>query len=612
MVRKALLPGGLAILAYGLWESPRFSEIAAGVAIFLLGMRSLEEGFRAYTRGALEGILRRTTDRPWKSVAFGLVTTTLLQSSSLVSVITISFLSSGLLGLAAGLGIIFGANLGTTTGAWLVAGLGLKVDIAAYAMPMLVLGVVLLLQKPKALKGAGYILTGLGFLFLGIHYMKEGFEGVRQGLDLARFAVAGFQGVLLFALLGLVATVVVQSSHATLVLTITALAAQQITYENALALAIGANLGTTITAVLGALGADEQGKRLAAAHVLFNVATGTVAVVFLRPLLVVVDAATGALGIAPDDYLLKLAAFHTAFNLLGVCLFAPFTGKLVRLLGGWFPVQERTAAEPRYLHRAAVDFPDTAVEAVRNEVARMYEDALGLVARVLGLEPREVFSAQDLSELLVHHRSEVSPFDVDEEYEHGLKALYGAVVAFISHASFTWQAQQSGRLHWLRNAGGHLVEAVKAAKHLQKNLVRHATSPNPHQRAEYLELRLQVGGLLRRLEGLTRTTDGAEFVVTLDGLNLAADELEQNLPPRLYRLLHEGHLAPAAATSLLKDYGYAGALARDFTAAARTLFLETRASAQAAQRAVAPDPAEVQQVLTDTPANSDQKGESPP
>ncbi|MHB8767013.1 MAG: Na/Pi cotransporter family protein [Deferrisomatales bacterium] len=610
-MRKALLPLTLAVLAYGLWASSHFTEIAAGVAVFILGMLSLEQGFRALAGGVLEGILRRTTDRPWKSLAFGVVTTTILQSSSLVSVLTISFLSAGLLGLAEGVGIVFGANLGTTTGAWLVAGFGLKVDIAAYAMPMLVLGVVLVLQRPKALKAAGYVLTGLGFLFLGIHHMKEGFEAFRQGLDLTRFAVAGVKGVLLFALLGGAATVVVQSSHATLVLTITALAAHQITYENALALAIGANVGTTVTAVLGALGANEQGKRLAAAHVLFNVATGAVAVVFLGPLMGVVDAATRAVGIAADEHLLKLAAFHTAFNLLGLGLFVPFTKPLVGLLGRWFPVRAASAAEPRYLNRAAVDFPDTAVEAVRNEVLRMFDDALALVARVLGLEPREVFSEDDLGRAL-GHRVEVPPFDVDEEYEHGIKALYGAVVAFISRAAFTWQAEQSGRLHWLRNAAGHLVEAVKAAKHLQKNLVRHAASPNPYQRAEYQGLRLQVAGLLRRLEGLGRVAEGADVVVALDAVRLAADELEQGLPPRLYRLLHEGRVSPAAATSLLNDYGYARELARDLAAAAGTLFLDTRAPAQAAQRAVTLDAAERQQVLAEARETTGQKGATPP
>jgi phosphate:Na+ symporter len=237
MLKKILLPTILLILAYGFWVSPDFKEIAAGVSIFLFGMLFLEDGFKAFTGGVLEKLLQKTTDKTWKSLLFGVVSTSIMQSSSLVSVITISFISAGLVTLVAGIGIIFGANIGTTTGAWLVAAFGLKVKISAYAMPMLVFGIVLSFQKSKYLKGAGAVLAGLGFLFLGIHYMKEGFEAFKDSFDLASLAVAGYPGLFLFAAIGAAATVVMQSSHATLVLILTALAASQITYDNGLALA---------------------------------------------------------------------------------------------------------------------------------------------------------------------------------------------------------------------------------------------------------------------------------------------------------------------------------------------------------------------------------------
>ena len=150
MLRKIILPTILIVLAYGFWVSPDFKEITAGVSIFLFGMLFLEDGFKAFTGGTLESVLRKTTDRYWKSLSFGMVSTTLMQSSSLVSVITISFISAGLVSLAAGIGIIFGANIGTTTGAWLIAGFGLKVKISAYAMPMLVFGIILAFQKSKS------------------------------------------------------------------------------------------------------------------------------------------------------------------------------------------------------------------------------------------------------------------------------------------------------------------------------------------------------------------------------------------------------------------------------------------------------------------------------
>jgi phosphate:Na+ symporter len=311
MLKKILLPSILLILAYGFWVSPDFKEIAAGVAIFLFGMLFLEEGFKAFTGGFLEKLLQRTTDKTWKSLLFGVVSTTIMQSSSLVSVITISFISAGLVTLVAGIGIIFGANIGTTTGAWLVAAFGLKVKISAYAMPMLVFGIVLAFQKSKYLKGIGSVLAGLGFLFLGIHYMKEGFEAFKDSFDLASLAVAGYPGLFLFAGIGAAATVVMQSSHATLVLILTALAASQITYENGLALAIGANVGTTITAIIGALSANVQGKRLAGAHLIFNVVTGVIAIVFISQFVWAVDMISNQVGIASDNYTMKLAVFHT-------------------------------------------------------------------------------------------------------------------------------------------------------------------------------------------------------------------------------------------------------------------------------------------------------------
>ena len=337
-LKQILLPVILGLLIFGFWISPDFQVIAAGVAIFLFGMLMLEDGFKLFSGGFLEQMLEKATSSTARALSFGVVTTTVMQSSSLVSVITISFLSAGLITLAAGVGIIFGANIGTTTGAWLVAGFGLKVKISAYAMPMLALSVILVFQKSKYLRGIGYVLGGLGFLFLGIHYMKEGFETFKDQFDLTRFAMTGIIGLIVYTLVGAAATVVMQSSHATMVLIITALAAQQISYENALALAIGANIGTTITAIIGAMTSNYQGKRLALAHLIFNLVTAGVALLLISPLRDAVDWISAGVGIANDDYALKLAVFHTIFNTMGVALMLPVMQKLLQFL-------ERTIVE---------------------------------------------------------------------------------------------------------------------------------------------------------------------------------------------------------------------------------------------------------------------------
>ena len=173
---------------------------------------------------------RKPPIRSGKGLTFGLTTTSLLQSSSLVSVIVISFLSAGLIGFETGIGIILGANLGSTAGAWLVAVFGLTVDLSAYAMPMLVFGLILNTRKQKHLRGSGYILMGIGFLFLGIHYMKEGFDAFQSGINLYDFRVGGFQGILIYSLVGVVATIIMQSTNALMVLLFSALAVGQLDY----------------------------------------------------------------------------------------------------------------------------------------------------------------------------------------------------------------------------------------------------------------------------------------------------------------------------------------------------------------------------------------------
>ncbi len=572
MLRKALLPSILLVLAYGFWVSPDFKVISAGVAIFLFGMLSLEQGFQTFTGGTLERILQRATSSRLKSLGFGVITTTLMQSSSLVSVITISFLSAGLISLAAGIGIIFGANLGTTTGAWLIAGFGLKVKISAYAMPMLVFGVVLIFQSSKKLKGIGYILAGLGFLFLGIHYMKEGFEAFKNAIDLTRFAVGGYRGLFMFAGIGVAATVIMQSSHATLVLIITALATGQITYENALALAIGANVGTTITAILGSLSSNESGKRLAAAHLIFNVVTGVIAIAMIHHLVDLVDWLARGLGIAPDDHTLKLALFHTIFNLIGIVVMLPFVDPLVRFLQRIIPERRPEVDRPKYLTSASAEYPDTAVEAVRRETLRVYEAAIRIIIDALGLKSADIFSNEDLEKAVAARRS-VSEYDVDAEYEKHIKPLYSAIIAFISETAFSRRDEENSILAWLRDANREIVEAVKDTKHLQKNLLRYLASDNDAIRDAYNEIRVSIAATIRELEALRQEGDDSVIdALALDAVKLSVDQSQERISRLLTELIGRHEITPEMGSSLLNDSNYAYNVSINLVRAAEKLF----------------------------------------
>jgi len=596
MIKKIFLPTILLVLAYGFWISPDFKEISAGVAIFLFGMLSLEEGFKAFTGGVLERLLRKTTSSLWKSLSFGVVSTTLMQSSSLVSVITISFLSAGLISLAAGIGIIFGANLGTTTGAWLIAGLGMKVKISAYAMPMLVFGIILVFQKSKSLNGIGYILAGLGFLFLGIHYMKEGFEAFRDTIDLTKFAVAGYPGILLFTLLGVAATVIMQSSHATLVIIITALAANQITYENGLALAIGANIGTTITAILGSMSANVQGKRLAGAHLIFNFTTAIIAIALIHQIKDLVDVFSGWVGIGADDWTLKLAVFHTIFNTIGVVVMMPVIQQLVRFLERTMPEKALTVAQPKYLNDSVIELPDTAIEAVRKEILHLYDNAFAIIAHGLDLHRHDILSERDLEEVVQEERKVIA-IDIDKEYDKNVKGLYSDIVDFISHAQTRMTPEQTDELFALRAAGRDIVEAIKDTKHMHKNLSQYVVSDNQNIRAEYNQIRVHLGSVLRRLAEARDERDDPTTILSLDTIKLEMEENDSTANGILEVLIRENSITAEMATSLMNDSAYAYDVAKNLVQMGEVLLASGDLEFKEVERSITLDEDEVEEVM---------------
>lgn len=570
MIRRILLPVIFAVLAWGFWISPDFNEIAAGIAIFLFGMIFLEDGFHTFTGGLLERLLAKTTDRYWKSLMFGIATTTMMQSSSLVSVITISFLSAGLISLAAGIGIIFGANLGTTTGAWLVAGFGLKVKISAYAMPMLAFGVILVFQSSRTLKGIGYVLSGLGLLFLGIHHMKEGFDAFKQTIDLTRFQMAGLAGLMVFSLVGTVATVIMQSSHATLVLIITALAAGQVSYENALALAIGANIGTTITAIIGSLSANHQGKRLALAHLFFNIVTGIIAIGFIHQFILAVEWISGRIGIEDGNYTLKLALFHTLFNSVGILLMSPTIGIMVNALVRILPEPRIAFIEPKYLNDSAMEFPETFFEAAKNETFHLYDNALEIITHGLNLHRHLVQSDIDMAEYLDRDRT-LMEIDLDAKYAQSVKSLHSAIVAFLSRAQVQMPEEFADRIYQLRKASDEIVQAVKNVKHLRKNVVKYMISPNKDIRREYNALRYQIAMVIRTIDRL-RKEDPDTDVLDFDEYKIAISEGHSVATGELDRLIREGLIAPEMATSLINDYGYARSIVWGLSSVGEILF----------------------------------------
>lgn len=576
MLRKILLPAILGILAYGFWISPNFKVIAAGVSIFLFGMLSLEEGFKAFSGGTLEKILQKSTDKLYKSIGFGFLTTAIMQSSSLVSVLTISFLGAGLIGLTQGVGIILGANIGTTTGAWLMAGFGLKVNISAYAMPLLVFGVILIFQKTKSLKGIGYIFAGLGFLFLGIHYMKEGFEAFKDTVDISSFAVSGFKGLIIFLGIGVLATIVMQSSHATIVLILAALSVGQITYENALALTIGANIGTTVTAVIGSLSSNTDGKRLAGAHFIFNMITAFIAVIIIEQMMFTVDVISNFIGIAEDNHTLRLAVFDSIFKIMGVLLFIPFVDKLVIFLNKTLKSdvgKSKSIDNAKYLNNSVLAIPLTSMAAISRETKHLYANTFEIITHGLNLKRSNIISAMPLEEVIKDAYS-TSPTDIDTFYNNKIKGIYGEILDFSAKAQSDMTPQDIETLYNLKLANRDLVEAVKDTKHLQKNLIKYSKHTNNHIQKEYNRIRRDLAELLRNLNIIATTNEEDVILILLSKVKVHTKKYDILSNGTLDNLIREGLITNEMATSLMNDSNYAYNISKNLIDMAEIIFTD--------------------------------------
>lgn len=353
-----------------------------GLALFLLAMLLMTEGLNVFAGSGLKQLLGRWTSTPLRGVFAGILVTGVVQSSSAVTVATIGFVNAGVLTLRQALGVIFGTNVGTTMTGWLVSLVGFGFKIEAFALPILTLGVMLRLGcSGKRCQGLGMALAGFG-LFPGPRLLKDATGGLAAayGAGVTQGNISGNLGT--FLLVGFVATVLTQSSSAAIAIVLTAAAAGVLTIESAAAAVIGANLGTTSTALIAVLKATSNAKRLAFGHIVFNVLTGIVALTLLPVLLWLVALLGDALDIEGSPAAI-LALFHSVFNILGVAIMLPLAGRLEALLGRMFRSTEEDMGRPRHLDLTLPATPALAVAALNQEllrlrvmVAEMMRDAL--------------------------------------------------------------------------------------------------------------------------------------------------------------------------------------------------------------------------------------------
>ena len=319
-----------------------FLRLIGSLGLFLYGMKIMSEGLQKFAGDSLRKILTAMTTNRVTGVFTGVLITALIQSSSATTVMVVSFVNAGLLTLTQSIGVIMGANIGTTVTAWLISALGFKVDIAAFALPLLAFGIPLLFSGKSSRKSIGEFIFGFSFLFMGLQALKANAPDLGANPEMLAFvqnyADMGFFSIILFLFIGAILTMIVQASAATMAITLIMCANGWIDYQLGVALVLGENIGTTITANLAALTGNTQARRAALAHLVFNIFGVIWVLILFYPFTNAVSwFVTNVMRISDPSVAVsfKLAAFHTAFNISNTFIMIWFVGlieKTVRFL----------------------------------------------------------------------------------------------------------------------------------------------------------------------------------------------------------------------------------------------------------------------------------------
>ncbi len=327
-------------------------RLIGGLGVFLFGMKHMSDAIRRSAGVGLRRALDRVTGSSLLAIGTGLVTTALIQSSSATTVVLVSLVNARLVNLSQAIGVIMGANIGTTVTSWIVSFFGFQMEIAGFALPAIAISLPLRFSKRERLREVAGILLGFGLLFLGLDAMKSAVSGVRESAAVLR-VISGLTGygplsTLIFLLLGAALTVAVQSSSAALTITITFAYNGWIPFDIAAAIVLGENIGTTVTAYLASLEMNTAAKRVARAHMVFNVIGVLWALALLRPLLLLVDVLIPGSTTLPGAMPYHISAFHTLFNVLNTLLLAWFIPGIERLVVRFAPDRETDAADIEY------------------------------------------------------------------------------------------------------------------------------------------------------------------------------------------------------------------------------------------------------------------------
>lgn len=438
--------------------------LLGALGMFLYGMNLMSSGLQKAAGSRLRKFLTAMTSSPLKGVTTGLGITSIIQSSSATTVMVVGFVNAGLLTLAQAVGVIMGANIGTTVTAWLVSLLGFKADISILAVPLMAVGFVMSIAKSEKYKNLSEFVIGFALLFLGLSLMKNSVPDLRETPEVISFIQQwsghGFWSVILFLIFGTVLTLVLQSSSATMALTLIVLSVGWISFDMAAAMVLGENIGTTITANIAAAVGNPNARRAALAHTFFNLFGVIWALILFRPFLSFIGMIIEAMGYPNPNEIVYAAGLteggmestaalygvsmlHTLFNTFNTCILIWFTPLIVKAVTAVIKSKPQDEAEEKvklkYIAAGPLGTPELAITQARNEIshfAQISRNGLGYIKSAIHAKDEEEFEiyrkklvkyeeiADRIEFEIAQFLNAVSKSDISEETQAKIKSMY--------------------------------------------------------------------------------------------------------------------------------------------------------------------------------------------
>ena len=567
---------------YGLTD---ILTLLGALGLFLYGMKVMSDALMELAGDRMRNILSTTTSNRFFAVLTGFTITAVIQSSSATTLMVVSFANASLLTLTEAIGVIMGANIGTTVTAWLISILGFKVSMSAIALPLVGLGFLLTLMKNKHHQHWGYFIIGFSVLFIGLQFLKDSVPDIRSNPEilsfLAEYTSMGYASVLLFLFIGTVLTLIVQSSSATMALTLLMTYEGWIPFDMAAAMVLGENIGTTITANLASLVANYQAKRAARAHLIFNILGVTWMLLLFYPFLHMIDGFVSKIeGASPfveaAAIPVALSLFHTTFNIINTALLLGFIATIARIVKHMVPEvieKEVEIDQPVFLTKASQEFPQTGIKALFDESLRLLQNAAyKAITHGLNIHREDLESDRPLQSML--ESTETITVDIDQLYATKIKSIYSQIVEYATRLQSEFSLDED-KIEIIRNiliADRMLVHVVKKMKPLHRNLVKHLASNNHALLQEYNLIRRRILKVVREIHQCSDAENPMRHIRRLKKQRAKAEELDMLTSGRINKLLLDGEITNDMASSLLNDSEEARKIVRELVDIATLLY----------------------------------------